>query len=116
ERQLCDYFGIKRGVLLYHFDWIKPLLDNLYNQLIHSFNEKLHSLTEPSDLGLVDLWAGVTELFLSDNLPIKDTFVGVFEFFSEHIPIYLHSHVLASLSNHARHRLFSTLAVLVVNE
>ncbi|ELS31923.1 hypothetical protein Pse7429DRAFT_3317 [Pseudanabaena biceps PCC 7429] len=116
ERQLCAYFGIKRGVLLYHFDWIKLLLDNLYNQLIHSFNENLHSLTEPSDLGLVDLWAGVTELFLSENLPIKDTLVGIFEFFSEHIPNYLHSYVLARLSAESRHKLFSTLAVLAVNE
>ncbi|TYQ30532.1 hypothetical protein PseudUWO310_08405 [Pseudanabaena sp. UWO310] len=112
ERQLCDYFGIKRGVLLYHFDWIKLLLDNLYNQLIHSFNEKLHSFTEPSDLELVDLWAGVTGLFLTENLPIKDTLVGIFEFFAEHIPLYLHSHVLARLSAEARHKLFSNLAVL----
>jgi hypothetical protein len=38
QRHLGKYFDIPRGVLLYHFDWIKPLLDTLYNQLIHSFN------------------------------------------------------------------------------
>ncbi|MFZ4557699.1 MAG: hypothetical protein ACOYN8_15160, partial [Pseudanabaena sp.] len=46
ERQLCQYFGITRGMLRYHFDWIKPLLDILYNNLIQSFNENLVLLTD----------------------------------------------------------------------
>jgi hypothetical protein len=112
ERQLCQYFGIKRGMLRYHCDWIKPLLDSLYNQLIHSFNEKLVLLTDSADLEIVDLWAGVTELFLAENLPIKETLAGIFEFFAQHIPRYLHDYVLARLSAQARHKLFSTLAVL----
>ena len=61
ERQLFQYFGIKRGMLRYHFDWIKSLLDTLYNNLIQSFNENLVLLTDSADLAIVDLWAGVTE-------------------------------------------------------
>jgi hypothetical protein len=116
ERQLCQYFGIKRGMLRYHFDWIKPLLDSLYNQLIHSFNENLIPLTDSVDLAIVDLWAGVTELFFAEEIPLKETLAGIFEFFAEHIPNYLHGYVLAKLSVQARHKLFSTLAVLAVNE
>jgi hypothetical protein len=116
QRQLSDYFGIPRGVLLYHFDWIKPLLDSLYNQLIHSFTENLVLLTDSKDLAIADLWAGVTELFLSENLPLKETLAGIFEFFAEHIPRYLHSYVLARLSADSRHKLLSNLAVLAVNE
>ena len=116
ERHLCQYFGIKRGMLRYHFDWIKPLLDSLYNQLIHSFNETMLSLTDSQDLAIVDLWTGTTELFLSEDISIKETLTGIFEFFSEHIPNYLHSYILARLSAEARHKLFSTLAVLAVNE
>ena len=112
ERQLFQYFGIKRGMLRYHFDWIKSLLDTLYNNLIQSFNENLVLLTDSSDLAIVDLWAGVTELFLSENLLIKDTLTGIFEFFAQHIPHYLHDYVLARLSAQARYKLFSTLAVL----
>ncbi len=112
ERQLCQFFGIKRGVLRYHFDWINPLLDNLYNQLIHCFNEDLGSPPDAQDLEVVNLWAGVSELFLSENLPPNETLTGIFEFFAEHIPLYLHSHVLARLSGQARHKLFATLAVL----
>jgi hypothetical protein len=113
QRQLCQYFDISRGALLHHFDWINPLLDNLYNQLIHSFNENLASLTDQRDLEIVDLWAGVTELFLTEEIPIKETLAGIFEFFAEHIPLYLHSYVLARLSGDARHKLFSNLALLV---
>jgi hypothetical protein len=116
ERQLCQYFGIKRGILRYHFDWIKLLLDSLYNQLIHSFNESLVSLTDSQDLEIVDLWVGATELFLTEEIPIKETLAGIFEFFTEHIPLYLHSHVLARLSTYSRHKLFSTLVVLAINE
>ena len=47
QRHLGKYFDIPRGVLLYHFDWIKPLLNTLYNQLIDSFNENLVLLTRP---------------------------------------------------------------------
>ena len=112
ERQLCQFFGIKRGMLRYYFDWIKSLLDTLYNNLIQSFNENLVLLTDSSDLAIVDLWAGVTELFLSENLLIKDTLTGIFEFFAQHIPHYLHDYVLARLSAQARYKLFSTLAVL----
>ena len=79
--------------------------------MIHSFNENLVLLTDSADLAIVDLWAGVTELFLNENLPIKDTLTGIFEFFTEHIPHYLHDYVLARLSAEARHKLFSTLAV-----
>ncbi|MEA5489934.1 hypothetical protein, partial [Pseudanabaena sp. CCNP1317] len=116
QRQLCKYFDIPRGVLLYHFDWIKPLLDTLYNQLIHSFNENLVLLTDSADLAIVDLWVGTTELFLAEEIPIKETLTGIFEFFAQHIPRYLHDYVLARLSAQARHKLFSTLAVLAVNE
>ena len=116
ERQLCQFFGIKRGVLRYHFDWINPLLDTLYNQLIQNFNENSVSLTDSQDLAIVDLWAGVTNLFLAEEIPIKETLAGIFEFFAEHIPNYLHSYVLARLSEAARHKLFSNLAVLAVNE
>ena len=115
ERQLCQYFGIKRGMLRYHFDWIKLLLDNLYNQLIHCPNENLVLLTDSSDLEIVDLWAGVTNLFLAEEIPIKETLAGIFEFFAEHIPNYLHGYVLARLSDAARHKLFSNLALLAVN-
>jgi hypothetical protein len=34
QRQLGKYFGMPIGVLFYHFDWIKPLLDSLNNQPI----------------------------------------------------------------------------------
>jgi hypothetical protein len=60
---------------------------------------------------IVDLWACVTQLFLRENLPIKETLAGIFEFFAQHIPRYLHDYVLTRLSAQARHRLFSTLAV-----
>ena len=116
QRQLCQYFDISRGALLHHFDWINPLLDTLYNQLIQDFNENLAVLTDSSDLEIVDLWAGVTNLFLAEEIPIKETLAGIFEFFSEHIPNYLHSYVLARLSEAARHKLFSNLVVLAVNE
>jgi hypothetical protein len=112
QRQLCQYFDISRGALLHHFDWINSLLDSLYNQLIHSFNESLVSLTDSQDLEIVDLWVGTTELFLAEEIPIKETLAGIFEFFAEHIPLYLHSHVISMLSDNARHKLFSTLAVL----
>ena len=71
-------------MLLYHFDWIKPLLDTLYNQLIQSFNESFVLLTNSEDLEIVDLWAGATELFLAEEIPIKETLAGIFEFFAEH--------------------------------
>jgi len=116
QRQLCQYFDISRGVLLHHFDWINPLLDTLYNNLIHCFNENLVSLSDSQDLEIVDLWAGVTEVFLAEEIPIKETLAGIFEFFVEHIPRYLHSYVLARLSDNARHKLFSNLAVLAINE
>ena len=116
QRQLSDYFDIPRGVLLYHFDWIKPLLDTLYNQLIHSFNENLVLLTDSNDLAIVNLWAGVTELFLAEEIPIKETLAGIFEFFNQHIPRYLHTYVLVRLSAQARYKLFSNLAVFAVNE
>ena len=114
ERQLCQYFGITRGMLRYHFDWIKPLLGTLYNNLIQSFNENLVLLTDSADLVIVDLWDGVTELFLSENLPIKDTLAGILEFFAEHIPLYLHSYVLERLSSEARSRVFSVIALLAI--
>jgi hypothetical protein len=116
QRQLCQYFDISRGALLHHLDWIKPLLDSLYNQLIQNFNENLVPLSDSSDLEIVELWAGTTELFLAEEIPIKETLTGLFEFFAEHIPNYLHSHVLTRLSAEARHKLFSNLAVLVINE
>ena len=103
--------GISRGVLLYHFDWIKPLLDSLYNQLIHSFNENVVLLTDSNDLAIADLWSEVTELFLAEEIPIKETLAGIFEFFNQHIPRYLHTYVLARLSVDARQKLFSTLIV-----
>jgi hypothetical protein len=114
QRQLCQYFDISRGVLLHHFDWINPLLDNLYNNLIHCFNENLVSLSDSQDLEIVDLWAGVTEVFLAGEIPIKETLAGIFEFFAEHIPNYLHSYVLARLSEQAKHKLFSNLALLAL--
>ncbi len=55
ERQLCQYFGITRGMLRYYFDWIKPLLDTLYNNLIQSFNENLVLLTDSADLAIFGL-------------------------------------------------------------
>ncbi len=112
QRQLCQYFDISRGALLHHFDWINPLLDSLYNQLIHSFNESLFVLTDSQDLAIVDLWVRTIELFLAEEIPLKETLTGIFEFFSEHIPNYLHCHVLARLSAQAQHKLFSSLAVL----
>ncbi len=114
ERQLCQYFGITRGMLRYHFDWSKPLLDTLYNNLIQSFNENLVLLTDSADLAIADLWAGVTELFLTEDLPIKESLAGIFEFFAEHIPCYLHDYVLAMLSDSSRQKLFSNLAVLAI--
>jgi hypothetical protein len=80
--------------------------------LIQSFNENLVLLTDSADLAIIDLWAGVTELFLAEHLPLKDALAGIIEFFAEHIPCYLHSYVLARLSAEARFKLFSTLAVL----
>ena len=71
-------------------------------------------LTDSADLAIVDLWTGVTELFLTENLPIKDTLAGIFEFFAQHIPRYLHDYILVRLSADARHKLFSTLAVLAI--
>ncbi|MFM7602271.1 MAG: hypothetical protein ACKO7R_13910 [Pseudanabaena sp.] len=109
QRQLCQYFDISRGVLLHHLDWINSLLDSLYNQLIHSFNESLVTLTDSQDLAIIDLWVGATELFLAEDIPIKETLAGIFEFFTEHIPLYLHNHVLARLSDNARYKLFVTL-------
>ena len=112
ERQLCQYFSIKRGSLLYHLEWINLLLRDLYNKLIHSFEDNLMKLTSHQDLETVNFWAGVTELFLSQNLPMKDTLAGIFEFFAEHIPIHLHHFVLKKLSVESKHKLFSTLAVV----
>jgi hypothetical protein len=112
QRQLCQYFDISRGALLHHFDWINSLLDSLYNQLIHSFNENLFVLNDSQDLAIVDFWVGATELFLAEEISIKETLAGIFEFFAEHIPLYLHSHAISRLSDNARHKLFSTLAVL----
>jgi hypothetical protein len=114
QRQLCQYFGISRGALLHHWDWINSLLVSLYNQLIQSFNENLAPITDSQDLAIVDLWAGTTELFLNEDIPIKESLAGIFEFFSEYIPTYLHSYVLARLSNHARYKLFSNLVLLVI--
>jgi hypothetical protein len=111
ERQLSEYFGMARGVLRYHFDWIKPLLESLYNKLIQDFNENLVPLTEQSDLDAVDSLTGIVELFLTYDLSLKDALAGIFEFFSQHIPRYLHNYVLARLSNSALDRLFSALAV-----
>lgn len=111
QRQLCQYFDISRGALLHHLDWINPLLDTLYNQLIQNFNENLVPLSDSRELEIVDLWAGTTELFLAEEISIKETLAGIFEFFAEHIPNYLHGHVLARLSADARHNLFSSLAV-----
>jgi len=116
QRQLCQYFNISRGSLLHHFDWINPLLVNLYNQLIQKFNENPALLNDHSDLELVDLWAKTTEIFLSEHLTMKETFSGICEFFTEHIPQYLHSYVLTRLSHSSRHKLFSTLAILALNE
>jgi hypothetical protein len=116
QRQLCQYFNISRGSLLHHFDWINPLLVTLYNQLIQNFNENQTLLTDQSDLELVDLWSGTTELFLAEHLTMRETFAGIFEFFNEYIPQYLHSYVLTRLSSKSRHKLFSTLAVLAINE
>jgi hypothetical protein len=79
--------------------------------LIQSFNENLVLLTDSADLAIVDLLAGVTELFLAEHLPLKHLLAGIIEFFVEHIPCYLHSYVLARLSADARHKLFSNLAV-----
>jgi hypothetical protein len=104
QHQLGKHFDIPRGVLLYHFDWSKPLLDTLYNQLIHIFNENLVLLTDSADLEIVDL--------LAEEIPIKETLAGIIEFFAEYIPNYLHSYVLTRLSAEARFKLFSTLAVL----
>jgi hypothetical protein len=114
ERQLCQYFGIKRGMLRYHFDWIKLLLDSLYNNLIQCSKENLVLIPDPADLEIVDLWTGVTELFLTEEIPIKETLAGIFEFFTEHIPLYLHSYVLTRLSSSARYKLFSSLSVLSI--
>ena len=114
ERQLCQYFGIKRGVLRYHFDWINPLLNNLYNQLIQCPKKNLVEISDPMDLEIVAFWVGVTELFLAEKIPTKETLAGIFELFAEHIPRYLHDYILASLSADARHQLFSTLAVLAI--
>lgn len=67
-------------------------------------------LTDSADLEIVDLWAGATELFFAEEIPIKETLAGIIEFFAEHIPNYLHSYVLTRLSAEARFKLFSTLA------
>ncbi len=114
QRQLCQYFGISRGALLHHWDWINSLLVSLYNQLIHCFNENLAPINDSQNLAMVDLWSGSTELFLNEDIPIKESLAGIFEFFAEHIPTYLHSHVLARLSNHARQKLFSSLVLLAL--
>jgi len=93
-------------------EWINPLLATLYNQLIQSFPENLAALTDPADLELVDLWAGTTEIFLAEHLTVREILAGIFEFFTEYIPRYLHSYVLARLSSPSQHKLFSTLVVL----
>lgn len=49
---------------------------------------------------------------LAEEIPIKETFARIIEFFAEHIPNYLRSYVLTRLSAEARFKLFSTLAVL----
>lgn len=116
ERQLCQFLGISRGNLRHHFDWINPLLDNLYNNLIQSFNENLATLIDSQDLEAVELWAGVIEFFLTDDLPIKEVLTGIFEFFADAVPRYLHDLVLMRLSAAARYRLFSALAVVVIND
>jgi len=112
QRQLSEYFQISRGSLIHNLEWINPLLATLYNQLIQSFPENLAALTDPADLELVDLWAGTTEIFLAECLTLKETLAGIFEFFTEYIPRYLHSYVLARLSPPSQHKLFSTLVVL----
>jgi hypothetical protein len=82
--------------------------------LIQSFNENLVLLTDSADLVIVDLWDGVTELFLSENIPIKEPLTGIFEFFAEHIPLYLHSYVLERLSSEARSCLFPVIVLLAI--
>jgi len=71
-------------------------------------------LTDSNDLAIADLWAGVTELFLAEEIPIKETLAGIFEFFNQHIPRYLHTYVLVRLSADARYKLFSNLTVFAV--
>jgi len=39
---------------------------------------------------------------------------GIFEFFAEHIPTYLHDYVLARLSVQSRQKLLSNLALLAL--
>jgi hypothetical protein len=114
ERQLSEHFGIARGMLRYHFDWIKPLLETLYNQLIQNFPENLSSLTTQADLDTVEFWAGVSEQFLTDSVTIKSTLAGIVEFFAQSIPQHLHMYILEKLSTAARHRLFSALALVAL--
>lgn len=75
-------------------------------------SENLVLLTDSADLEIAVLWAGATELFLAEEIPIKETLTGIFEFFIEHIPNYLHSHVLTRLSAGVRFKMSSTMAVL----
>jgi len=114
ERQLSEYFGISRGSLINHFEWIKPLLNALYNKLIQDFNENLAPLTDQSDLEAVESLTGMTEFFLTYDLTLKESLACLFEFFSQHIPRYLHDYVLAKLSTTALDKLFSALAVVAI--
>jgi hypothetical protein len=114
ERQLSEYFGISRGSLINHFEWIKPLLNALYNKLIQDFSENLAPLTDQSDLDAVESLAGMTEFFLTYDLTLKETLACLFEFFAQHIPRYLHDYVLAKLSTTALDKLFSSLAVVAI--
>jgi hypothetical protein len=116
ERQLSDFLGIKRGSLLHHFEWINPLLKDLYNKMIHGFPEIMPTLNDPQDLQQLEFWVGASEHFLREPISINQTLSGIFEFFDGYIPRHLHSYIITKLSSFALDRLLLALSLVAVRE
>jgi len=98
----------------HHFDWIDSLLKFLYSNPIQNLDENLDLQFIDAELEQINFWASVTERFLNDAMPMKTTLEGIFEFFAEHIPQYLHQSVVTKLSSNNSNRLFSVLAVIAM--
>jgi hypothetical protein len=114
QRQIADWLNISWGKFRHHFDWIDSLLKFLYSNPIQNLDENLDLQFIDAELEQINFWASVTERFLNDAMPMKTTLEGIFEFFAEHIPQYLHQSVVTKLSSNNSNRLFSVLAVIAM--
>ncbi len=114
QRQIADWLNISWGKFRHHFDWIDALLKFLYSNPIQNLDENLDLQFNDAELEQINFWTSVTERFLNDAMPMKTTLEGIFEFFAEHIPQYLHQSVVTKLSSNNSIRLFSVLALIAM--